>query len=64
MHRPLIVFAILAVAFVPFFTLRQAIVFRCEIGLDFGIVGMFVALACDVPKGLDVLALLNDVARR
>jgi hypothetical protein len=64
MHRPLIVFAILAVAFVPFFTFRQAIVFRRETGLDFGIVGVFVALTRDIPETLDVLTLLNDVAGR
>jgi hypothetical protein len=64
MHRPLIVFSIRAGAFIPVFTFRQAIVFRREAGLDFGIVGMFVAIARDVPELLDVLTLLSDVARR
>jgi hypothetical protein len=65
MHRPFIVFAILAVAFLSFFTFRQAIVFRREIGLHFGIVGVFVAVARRLCKILDVLSLLNnDVGRR
>src|ERR1700741_3618619 len=60
MYRPLIILAILAVAFLPFFTFGQPIVFRRQIRLHFGIVGVFVATARHVLKVLGVLSLLGD----
>jgi hypothetical protein len=64
MHGPLIVFAILAVAFVPVLAIRHAIVFRCEIRLHFGIVVVFVELARGISRMLDGRTLPNDVAGR